>query len=415
MSDEGAQHGAAPPEAEWVAVAEEPPAAPPPPPPKERRRRAAGRGGGAVPAALLVLVILAGIAASPWWAPALAPLLPWGGAPGAADEAARQQLAALGQRLAALEQRVGAQKPAPAPDLGPALDPLKAQLAALDRQLAGAAQELTQLRQRPNPESDMAALRDSVQKTAAEEKQLADRIAALEAKLAALPAAHPEALQALQASVAKLSAGLDAVRQEAGRQGGEALFLALGQLRQAMEGSGGFAEELAAALALAKGDGAIEAKLGSLKDAAARGLPSLADLRTRFDAVSGQILDAAGAEAKEGGWVDTILRGLHIRVRQIGTGAASGSGPAAAVAKAEAALAGGDLAAAVAALQDLRGQAALAAKPWLDEARRRLEAEAALAAATNLAATRLAASGGSGAAAAEPDQAAPATPAPKQP
>jgi len=53
------------------------------------------------------------------------------------------------------------------------------------------------------------------------------------------------------------------------------------------------------------------------------------------------------------------------------------------VATAEGALAAGDLAGAVAALEKLDGAAAAKAKPWLDAARARLAAEAALAAASD--------------------------------
>src|ERR1700757_3207682 len=82
-----------------------PPATPEPPRPQRRSR-------GAAPwlAALLILVV-AGIALSPFWAPALAPLLPWGSRP----DASAEKYAALVARVAAIEQR-----PAHASvDLGP--------------------------------------------------------------------------------------------------------------------------------------------------------------------------------------------------------------------------------------------------------------------------------------------------------
>ena len=54
--------------------------------------------GVALLAALLVLVI-AGVLLSPFWAPAVSPLLPWG------DKAAARKYDALVERVAALEQR----------------------------------------------------------------------------------------------------------------------------------------------------------------------------------------------------------------------------------------------------------------------------------------------------------------------
>src|SRR6185437_10206044 len=115
-----------------------------------------------------------------------------------------------------------------------------------------------------------------------------------------------------------------------------------------------FGDALAAATALAQGRPEVAAPLAKLKDAAAKGVPSLAVLRERFDSAAGAIADAAGAEGGAG-WLDRIRRGLGIRVRAVGPDAAAGQGPGAAVARAENALAAGDLAAAVAALDTLRG------------------------------------------------------------
>ncbi len=72
------------------------------------------------------------------------------------------------------------------------------------------------------------------------------------------------------------------------------------------------------------------------------------------------------------------LRGL-VRVRRIGgTGQQAAGGGEAAVDAAERALAGGDLAGAIAALDKLGGAAADAARPWLDLARQRVAVETAL-------------------------------------
>jgi uroporphyrinogen-III synthase len=66
-----------------------------------------------------------------------------------------------------------------------------------------------------------------------------------------------------------------------------------------------------------------------------------------------------------------------ITVRPVGADV-EGDDPAARVARAEAKLAGGDLAGAIAELEGLEGAAAAAAAPWLEQARARLVAEQAL-------------------------------------
>jgi hypothetical protein len=84
-----------------------------------------------------------------------------------------------------------------------------------------------------------------------------------------------------------------------------------------------------------------------------------------------------------------------VSVRPVGEDV-EGDDAAARVARAEAVLAKGDLAGAVAELEGLTGQAAEAAAPWLADARARLDAEAALAALQSIAVARLAPAGSGG-------------------
>ena len=115
-----------------------------------------------------------------------------------------------------------------------------------------------------------------------------------------------------------------------------------------------------------------------LRPAAASGVPSLAALRSSFDAVANRIVHAA--QAPEGdGLLEQAAGNLMslVTVRPVGADV-EGDSAAARVARAEAALDDGDLAAAVAELEALDGAAAEAAAPWLAEARPRLAAEAAL-------------------------------------
>src|SRR5690348_2252582 len=80
--------------------------------------------------AVLLVVVLAGLVTSPWWAPEVAPLLPWGTTGDAASDAeTRAALDRIGQRLAVIEQR-------PSGDAQPVLAKLDERLAAIDKRLA---------------------------------------------------------------------------------------------------------------------------------------------------------------------------------------------------------------------------------------------------------------------------------------
>ena len=383
--------------------------APPPP----------ARGGGTLGwIALTVALLVAAVAASPWWAPPLAPLLPWSAQPGAASSEQGQR--GIEERLAALEQR-GATAAGTAPpemaSLQRALDKVNQQLAGLEQRLAATEQAVAQLGQGSGQNAvsggseDLAPLRAETQRQGAEIAKFGDRVAAIEKQLAARPPADPAALADVQANLGKLGAALAELEarvatlagatETSGARIDQALLLSLGQLRQAMQGSGPFAAELAAAVALAQERPDVAAALAPLAEPAARGLPSMVVLRQRFEGLAGAIAAAGTAPAAADDWSEQILgklRGL-VTVRRVGPGGAPGGAPGgvangtaeAAVATAETALAGDDLAGAVAALETLHGPAMLAARDWLDAARRRLAAQAALDKATGLVTARLAA------------------------
>jgi hypothetical protein len=315
---------------------------------------------------VVIALILGGVAASPWWAPEIAPLLPWSAgtvpvqAPQAADDATSRRLDSLGQRLADAEQKLG--------QLG--------QRNASDGVAADAA---------------LAPLRDAVQRQQGELAALASRVAALEQRPIA-PAVDPAILAGLQSTTGRLDAALATLEQrvgalastntsEAAASVDPALLLSLGQLRQTLQGSGPFAAELGVATTLAP-----------LSDAAARGVPSLAILRQRFDGLAGSIADAGTGTAAPDGWSGQVLDRLRalVSVRRVGPGAV-GDGPEAAVAQAESALAHDDLAGAVALLETLHGPAMMTAREWLETAHRRLAVEAALDKAAMLVTARLAA------------------------
>ena len=101
-------------------------------------------------------------------------------------------------------------------------------------------------------------------------------------------------------------------------------------------------------------------------------------LRQQFDQVEGEIIAAArGGE----GLFEQAANNLRqlVTVRPVGA-KAEGENAAAVVARAQARLQEGDLAAAVQEVEQLSGEAAQAAQPWLDQARARLAAEEAVSA-----------------------------------
>lgn len=305
----------------------------------------------ALAGALLMIVVLVGT--SPFWAP----LLPWGAA--AADDGATALARAeqLGQRIAALETR-----PAPQPaDLGD----LRQQIAKL---LGGVA--------------DLAVRVERLDKAAAQAQaspELAGRVEALDRTTRTLSAANAE----LAARIEALDkAGQSRTAHDMTDVG---MVLALLQVRNAVQAGRPFAGEYEALAALARGARPeIATAAAALAEPAKTGVAGRPALAKRLRELAGPIIAAeadASAEAAgaEPGWTDAVmsrLRGL-VTIRRVDDGPAR-SGAAAAVNTAELALAGGDLAGSVAALDKLMGPAAAAAAPWLRMARERLAVETAL-------------------------------------
>jgi uroporphyrinogen-III synthase len=288
------------------------------------------------------------------------------GGPGPAPS---EELPALTARVEALEEQVVRAAAAFAELEGErdvptgALGSLAGRVAALERALSELQERLGEAGPEPGPV--VAAL--------------ADRVAALEQTVRApVPAeARGEAADAgLEAGLRQLARELADLRAgAAANRSGPALVLAVGQMREALRTSEPFAEELEAVQALAADDPAVAEALAAFSGRAEAGIPTAAELAARFDGVAGAVVRAAAA-AGDGGWVEQALAGLASVVTVRPTGEeVGGTGPGAAVARAEARLGAGDLDGAVAALASLRGPAAAAAADWLDGARARLAAE----------------------------------------
>jgi uroporphyrinogen-III synthase len=324
---------------------------PPGPPPRPDRSRSTGSR--AVATALWATafagLLLAGALSLPYWVRLV-------GLEASSDRGntmSEQQLQALRTRLEALESRVETAKSGAAAGAGAELSAKTAELTdavgAMQRRIKALEGSLGELANRPEPK----------------------------------PGADPEKLATLSDQTASLGqrvANLEALTKKNSEAIGRhvTLVLAVGQLREALARNTPYDRALAAVAGLAEDDAALDGPLARLKEHAATGIATRTDLARHFDAVS---LAAARAaiEPAGSGWVDEALARLsHLLVVRRVNGDAAGNGTDAVLARAGGRLDAGDLAGAVAQLAALRGTAADAVKPWLDEANARLAADQAL-------------------------------------
>jgi hypothetical protein len=296
------------------------PPAPEPPPPKPPRHIGALAAIAAIAGALVIVAI----AATPFWAPGIMRLLPWGTSttksqptstvPDSALVAVRAQasqntaaLQQLTQRMAALEA-----KPVPAPA---DLSPIEQQVGALKRATA----------------------------------DLSDKVAAVD-----------KAEREHSATDPKITA----------------MALVLLQIRDAIETGRPFDAEYQALVVLARDHPEIAAAATPLDGPAASGVASRAALTERLRQLAPQI--ATAKPPPKATWKSQIVARLRslVTVRRIeGADQTPAEG---AVGTAQRALASGDLAGAIAALDGLTGPSQAAAQPWLQMAKARFTVEAAL-------------------------------------
>jgi hypothetical protein len=354
-------------------------------------------------AALLILVI-AGVLSSPFWAPAVRPLLPW------AEPSDAAKYDTLAQRVAGLEQR---------PVIAPIdQDAIKSAQTALAQKIAALEGAVAALRQTREDAATKAALTQESQRLDAAEAQAAERAAAQAAEIDKMR----QELAQRGAVGGELATRVDALEHQLHAQNsidrGEGVrVLALLQLREAVEAGQPFTAEYAALSQLAANDPELAAAARPLGDAARSGVATRAELRHRLGDLADHI-DSANAprakpnSAKPKWWEEALdrVRAL-VTVRHIDGAAKTGSG--AAVEAAQTALAQDNLAGAVAALDGLGRADAEAMQPWLKAARQRLAAEAALTRLQGLLTARLGAppaSPGATAPAPAPDPSASKTP-----
>ena len=339
----------------------------------------------------LLILILAGVASSPFWAPQIEPLLPWG--------ENRDDYAALAARVAAIETRPVA--PSPGIDavqsamsqLARRVDQLDSRLAVVEKRLVppsvdtdainsalGAlGRRVDQLESAAKP--DLGPIRAGMQ-------QVEQRLAAIETQSASRIASETAASKDMRQELSRLGkvegdladrvAALEREAQSQNRaelRADGVLALLLGQMREAIEQARPFPAEFGAFIKLARGSD-LAAGAQPLAEPARNGVASRAVLVKGLAELAGRM--AASDPAVKSDWREQTLarlRGL-VTIRRIDDSSHTGSNGA--VGAAQAALARGDLAGAVAALEPLTGADAEAARPWLLMARERLTAETAL-------------------------------------
>ena len=294
----------------------------------------------------------------------------------------QSEAARLGQRIAALETR-----PAPRPP------PPDARIAPLVERVDALASRLAAL----------AAAPPSAGGEPAGSARLDDALARMEARIARLEAAlqttgDPELVDRVQAAGARvdgIEAELKRLAAAERTRKGDALLLAVGQLRAAASGPRPFEAELRLVLETAGGDAGIAEAAEPLGPLAPGGVPTRAALESEFPALAVRAAQAALA-AEDGDWLDRTAARLSrvVTIRRVGEGADEGEGALAVVARAEARLAAGELAAAAQALDALDGAPARVFGDWRRAAAARAAADAALARLARVAVARFAAGGG---------------------
>lgn len=222
----------------------------------------------------------------------------------------------------------------------------------------------------------LSAARDELAAGLAEAQQkLGGELGGAREEVARIAATLASGLAARDAQIGELRDGLLALTKPEDTRP-QAVALAIGDIADALARGTAMAEPLRTLAEAGKDDAVIGEALGLLQPAAG-GVPTLATLRQRLDAVVAAFVEPEPAKpAAEGGLGERLLGTLStvVTIKRPGGGA-----HAKAVEAARAALARDDLAGAEAALAGIPPADNPALPGWLAEARKRLDAEAGLA------------------------------------
>ena len=310
------------------------------------------------------------------------------GSPAGLDPA---RLSDLESRLAGLEQRTATI--AAEGGLQVETGAFTAQLQAMDRRLAALEQIAT------------PALADRVAAVGGAVEALAGDLSRLDGGLANQRAGLTEAravLASLEDRADAVATRLDdmaATQRRDGRRidrlvasdsAAQALVLAIGQLRVAVDAGRPYTQPLTALQGLAGGVDETAEDLAVLAPRAAIGIPDRNAIKAAFPAAAQAVRDAVLLPA-DAGWVDQALAKVEglVTVRPA-PGEVDGDDVDAILARAEGRLDNNDLSGSVAAIALLDGEAAAAAADWRGMAEARIAAETALDNLNSLAIGRLA-------------------------
>ncbi len=198
---------------------------------------------------------------------------------------------------------------------------------------------------------------------------LIDRIAALESGVGALKSTDASA------AVAELGARLAALEQNAGNSSGAgavAKAIAAAGLKAAIDRGGSFASELETYAVVAPASPELE----QLKNLAASGVPSKAELTAQFAAAANAMLAASQASDPNAGLLQRLADSARNLVRSRPVGDVKGDTPAAVIARVEIAINRGDLDAALAEAARLPEPAQTAGADYLGKLTARRDADA---------------------------------------
>ncbi len=320
---------------------------------------------------LLTVVVLGVIAfaSKPLWQPQLVQFFPFLDE----DSDTKERLKNLAGRLQVLENK--------STDNVPQLEELQAERARIQARLDQSLQRIADLENSISTVKQMVSAVDADGGSKAALKtlrQLSERLQKLESGSADSSDTQRKKLVDLEARLAELAVRTSPQGQAAAGSRARAFMLAVGQLRQAVQSSRPYLNELAGVLTLLDQDDALRQKVTALQPSANRGIPSLEQLRTSFKSLAASIVQAEKLP-KGDGWIDRTVARVAGSLKWRRTDQLEGDSVDAVVARAERLLAASDLSGALAELTALPEKAAGLAKPWMANAKLLVEAEQLLA------------------------------------
>jgi hypothetical protein len=181
-------------------------------------------------------------------------------------------------------------------------------------------------------------------------------------------------VQALSTRLGDTESRLDHIGGE--YQRGAAMVVAIGDIDRAVTKSEPFDSALSSLKLLLSDEAPVGGSVLALEPLAAGGVPSLTDLKSDYGSTASRVLLAEEGERTLADQVSNNVFGI-LNMRPAG-GDVAGSNSRAVLARAQARLADGDLEGAIGELQSLDEAASAEASSWIESARSRLSAEAAV-------------------------------------